>query len=131
MQSIFSIQCNKPTLLVPDTLLYSSFLLIPSRESLLQRTHRNLKIKIHIYSCCSHRLPLHLPMHDWTISLDARIWYLIWKFVLHYTCRLYNNINSPRYNNDNFINNFKQLSMFRAIISPILRSTRMCLQLVI
>ena len=31
----------------------------------------------------------------------------------------------------NFINNFNQLNMFQAIISPILRSTRMCLQLVV
>ena len=31
-------------------------------------------------------------------------------------------------NNDNFINNFNQLNTFRAIISPILRSTRLCLQ---
>ena len=31
----------------------------------------------------------------------------------------------------NFIDNFIQLEMFRAIISPILRSTRMCLQLVV
>jgi len=28
-----------------------------------------------------------------------------------------------------FINKFNQLNMFRAIISPILRSTRLCLQL--
>ena len=27
-----------------------------------------------------------------------------------------------------FINNFNQLDMFRAIISPILRSSRLCLQ---
>jgi len=31
----------------------------------------------------------------------------------------------------NFIDNYNQLNMFRAIISPILRSTRLCLQLVI
>ena len=30
-----------------------------------------------------------------------------------------------------FINDFNQLNMFRVIISPILRSTRLCLQLVI
>ena len=30
-----------------------------------------------------------------------------------------------------FINNFNQLNMFRAIVSPILRSTRLCLQLVV
>jgi len=30
-----------------------------------------------------------------------------------------------------FINNFNQLNMFRAIVSPILRSTRPCLQLVV
>ena len=30
-----------------------------------------------------------------------------------------------------FIDNYNQLSMFRAIISPILRSTRLCLQLVV
>ena len=29
------------------------------------------------------------------------------------------------------ISNFNQLNMFRAIISPILRSTRLCLQLVL
>ena len=36
-----------------------------------------------------------------------------------------------RCNNNNFINNFNQLNMFRAIISPILRSTRLYLQLVV
>jgi len=30
-----------------------------------------------------------------------------------------------------FIDNYNQLDMFRAIISPILRSTRLCLQLVV
>jgi len=30
-----------------------------------------------------------------------------------------------------FIDNFNQLNMFRAIVSPILRSTRLCLQLVV
>jgi len=32
--------------------------------------------------------------------------------------------------NNNFINNFNQLNMFRAIISSIFRSSRLCLQLV-
>jgi len=36
-----------------------------------------------------------------------------------------------RYNSNNFINNFNQLNIFRAIISPILKSTRLCLQLVV
>ena len=44
----------------------------------------------------------------------------------------YNNINSQL---DaaitNFIDNYNQLNMFRAIILPILRSTRLCLQLVV
>jgi len=31
----------------------------------------------------------------------------------------------------NFVDNYNQLNMFRAIISPILRSTRLCLQLVV
>jgi len=31
----------------------------------------------------------------------------------------------------NFVNNYNQLNMFRTIISPILRSTRLCLQLVV
>jgi len=31
----------------------------------------------------------------------------------------------------NFIDNYNQLSMFQAIISPILRNTRLCLQLVV
>ena len=30
-----------------------------------------------------------------------------------------------------FIDNYNQINMFRAIISPVLRSTRMCLQLVV
>ena len=34
-------------------------------------------------------------------------------------------------NNNNFINNFNQLNMFRTIISPILRNTRLCLQIVV
>jgi len=32
---------------------------------------------------------------------------------------------------NNFINNFNQLNMFQAIISPVLRSARLCLQLVV
>jgi len=43
----------------------------------------------------------------------------------------YNNINTQLCNDNNFINNFIQINMFRAIISPILRSTRLCLQLVV
>jgi len=39
------------------------------------------------------------------------------------------NKHPTRCNNNNFIYNFNQLNMFRAIISPILRSTRLCLQL--
>jgi len=31
----------------------------------------------------------------------------------------------------NFIDDYNQLNMFRAIISPILRSTRLCLQFVV
>jgi hypothetical protein len=31
----------------------------------------------------------------------------------------------------NFIDNYNQFNMFRAIISPVLRSTRLCLQLVV
>jgi len=31
----------------------------------------------------------------------------------------------------NFIDNYNQLNMFRAIISPILSSSRLCLQLVV
>ena len=43
-----------------------------------------------------------------------------------------NNINSKLHcNNNNFINNFNQLIMFRTIISPILRSSRLCLHLVV
>jgi len=36
-----------------------------------------------------------------------------------------------RCNNNIFINNLNQLNMFRAIISPVLRSPRLCLQLVV
>ena len=36
-----------------------------------------------------------------------------------------------RCNNNNFINIYNQFNMFRAIISPIFRSTRLCLQLVV
>ena len=44
----------------------------------------------------------------------------------------YNNINSQLDATIiNFINNFNQLNMFRAIILPILRSARLCLQLVV
>jgi len=44
----------------------------------------------------------------------------------------YNNINSQQDATiTNFIDNFNQLNMFRAIVSPILRSTRLCLQLVV
>jgi len=36
-----------------------------------------------------------------------------------------------RCNNNNFIDNFNHLNMFRAIISPILRRIKLCLQLVV
>ena len=46
--------------------------------------------------------------------------------------RINNNINSQLYATiANLIDNYNQLNMFRAIISPILRSTRLCLQLVV
>jgi hypothetical protein len=44
----------------------------------------------------------------------------------------YDNIKSQLYATvTNFIYNYNQLDMFRAIISPILRSTRLCLQVVV
>ena len=44
----------------------------------------------------------------------------------------HNNINSQLHATiTNFIDNYNQLNMFRAIISPILRSIRLCLQLVV
>ena len=44
----------------------------------------------------------------------------------------YNNINSQLDATvTNFIDNYNQLNMFLAITSPILRSTRLCLQLVV
>ena len=39
--------------------------------------------------------------------------------------------NQPTRCNNDFINNYNQLNMFREIISPILSSTRLCLQLVV
>jgi hypothetical protein len=44
----------------------------------------------------------------------------------------YNNMNSQLDAKiTNFIDNYNQFNMFRAIMSPILRSTRLCLQLVV
>jgi len=44
----------------------------------------------------------------------------------------YNNINSQLDATiTHFIDNYNQRNMFRAIIAPILRSTRLCLQLVV
>jgi len=54
--------------------------------------------------------------------------------ILKYTKRKvdYNNINSQLDATiTNFIDNYNQLNMFRAIISSILRSIRLCLQLVV
>jgi len=46
--------------------------------------------------------------------------------------RRHNNINSQLDATiTNFIDNYKQLNTFRSIISPIIRSTRLCLQLVV
>jgi len=46
--------------------------------------------------------------------------------------RWYSNINSHLGATiTNFIDNYNQLNMFRAIISPILRNTRLCLKLVV
>jgi len=48
---------------------------------------------------------------------------------VHHRC---NNINSQiDAKITNFIDNYNQLNMFRAIISSILRSTRLCLQLAV
>ena len=54
--------------------------------------------------------------------------------VCEVTCNIlsYNNTNSQlEATITNFIDNYYQLNMFRGIISPILRSTRLCLQLVV
>jgi len=65
------------------------------------------------------------------------IWYTMYllekKKTLRKKSRMrYNNINSQLDATiTNFIYNYNQFNMFRAIISPILRSTRLCLQLVI
>ena len=59
---------------------------------------------------------------DVTSRLPLNGFYKIW----------YSNINSqPDETITNFIDNYNQLNMFRAIISPIIRSTRLCLQLVV
>jgi len=48
---------------------------------------------------------------------------------VHHSC---NNVNSQLDATiTDFIDNFNQLDMFRAVISPILRSTSLCLQLVV
>jgi len=47
-----------------------------------------------------------------------------------YECFEGNNINS-QLEATNFIDDYNQINMFRAIISPTLRSTRLCLQLVV
>ena len=56
--------------------------------------------------------------------------------IMHRRCCLvhhkYNNVNSQLDATiTNFIDNYNQLNMFRSIISPIIRSTRLCLQLVV
>ena len=75
-----------------------------------------------------------VTVHHWYNNINRQLDAII-KILLFDVCvtvhHWYNNINSPRFNNDNFINNFNQLNMFREIISPILRSTRLCLQLVV
>jgi len=55
-----------------------------------------------------------------------------WRLWIFYFCvtvrHWYNNINNQLYATiTNFIDNYNQLNMFWAIISPILRSTRLCL----
>jgi len=60
-----------------------------------------------------------------------------WKYGLvldteYWAVSRHNNINSQLdVTITNLIDNYNQLNMFRAIISPIIRSTRLCLQLVI
>jgi len=62
---------------------------------------------------------------------------IIWVYIYIYdVCVIvhhrYNNINSQLDATiTNFIDSYNQLNMFRTIISPILRSTRLCLQLVV
>ena len=61
-------------------------------------------------------------------------WERIFKeaYVVKYKLMWESNINSQLYATiTNFIDNYNQLNMFRAIISPILGSTRLCLQLVV
>jgi len=53
------------------------------------------------------------------------------RIVTYVTIDAYNNINSQLDATiTNFIDNYNQLSVFQAIISPILRSTILCLELV-
>jgi len=63
-----------------------------------------------------------------TISLCAFVSFDVCVTAHHW----YNNINSQiDATTINFIFNYNQFNMFRAIISPILRSARLCLQLLV
>jgi len=68
---------------------------------------------------------------------DRQLGFVSKRFVSHLiseteTAHKYNNINSQLDATiTDFIVNYNQLNMFRVIISPILRSTRLCLQLVV
>jgi len=63
------------------------------------------------------------------VNRDPIVCYFVVCVTVHHR---YNDINSQLHAKIiNFIDNYSQLNMFRAIISPILRSARLCLQLVV
>ena len=73
---------------------------------------------------------IHYIYWVYTTSYDHRrkLWFDVCVTVHHW----YSNINSQTDATITyFIDNYSQLNMFRAIISPILRSTRLCLQLAV
>ena len=79
--------------------------------------------------CCLLKVPYYYHINHQQVTL--LIWY--WAFDVCVTVHhWYDNMNSQLDATiTNFIDNYNQLNMFRAIISPILRSTRLCLQLVV
>jgi len=71
-----------------------------------------------------NQLPINPASHSrrWNISI-----FEILNLKKRY-CNIYSQLDATI---TNFIDNYNQLNMFRAIISPILRSTRLCVQLVV
>jgi len=114
-----------PSILIPATFCYLQLLQTNAQADAMASTHIHITPSLHPYILW-HSVLRNIENAFTRTLRNKRLTTLTGIFVD------YNNINSQlNATITNFIDNYNQLNMFRAIISPILRSTRLCLQLVV